>query len=129
MKTKTRIEPSEQYRRTLRRLNEAETCLATGNATLAVMAARTAIETAVLECFGRAAELNAFVTFIALEAGAKPQTLKRIRILRDGANLVVHGRRDGKEREARHMLRLFRAIACRWLRSRGVRLEMLDDQE
>jgi hypothetical protein len=49
------------------------------------------------------------------EAGGSSRTLKRIKGFRQRMNMVVHGCRDARRRDAQQILRMFRAIGCPWL--------------
>ena len=106
----------EAYWRTRQRLEEADQAVQAGQYTVAVILLRVALDSASREAFGKPCDQKAFSEMAALLAGGSRETLRRIRRLRDSANMVVHGIRNGHEREARQMLRLFRAVGQRWLR-------------
>lgn len=116
--------PAVRFRRTLRRLQEAQSAFDRGEYTACVAVMRIATETAVREYARRAIDPSAFHAFVLVEMGLRPRLVKRIGKLRDRQNAVVHGVSDGQEREAKWMLRLFRLLACRWLRSHGIAFEV-----
>ncbi len=108
--------PARSFPRTRQRLGDAQQAIYAGQYTAAVMLIRNAIDTSMREAFGKACDQTAFLNLLTVEAGGSPKTIKRIRRLRDAANAVVHGVRNGRRREAEQMLRLFHTVGCRWLR-------------
>lgn len=112
------------FQRTLQRLDEAEFLIEAGHPTAAIIMLRTALDAAPREAIGFPLEGKAFVTIVAVQAGCSRRLVNRVRNLRGNANGVVHGAADGRDWNARAMLRLFRIVGTRWLRRiHGVTIE------